>query len=98
MLTPAAGARRLPRAWDETAPPRAAGSRVPQARRAPARRAARPTAHEEPGTVKLRVAYMMNPRLAPLLDGTVKAEGIDLEFELGLSSHWFYHHLTQNDF
>ena len=48
--------------------------------------------------MKLRVAYMMNPRLAPLLDGTVKAEGIDLEFELGLSSHWFYHHLTQNDF
>ena len=48
--------------------------------------------------MKLRVAYMMNPRLAPLLDGTIKAEGIDLEFELGLSSHWFYHHLTQNDF
>jgi 4,5-dihydroxyphthalate decarboxylase len=48
--------------------------------------------------LKLRVAYMMNPRLAPLLDGTVKAEGVDLEFELGLSSHWFYHHLTKNDF
>ncbi|HEY7059874.1 MAG TPA: hypothetical protein VII06_00235 [Chloroflexota bacterium] len=48
--------------------------------------------------MKLRVAYMMNPRLAPLLDGTAKPEGIELEFELGLSSHWFYHHLTQNDF
>jgi 4,5-dihydroxyphthalate decarboxylase len=48
--------------------------------------------------VKLKVAYMMNPRIVPLLDGTVKAEGIDLEFELGLSSKWFYHHLTKNDF
>jgi 4,5-dihydroxyphthalate decarboxylase len=48
--------------------------------------------------LKLRGAFSQNPRLAPLLDGTVKPEGIEIEWEMGSPGPMFHHHLKENDF
>lgn len=48
--------------------------------------------------VKLRAAHSNNPRLQPLLDGTVQAKGIELEWEMISPQPLFHHQLTQNDF
>ena len=48
--------------------------------------------------LKLRGAFSQNPRLTPLLDGTVKPEGIEIDWELGSPGPMFHHHLKDNDF
>ena len=48
--------------------------------------------------VKLRAAHSNNPRLEPLRDGTVKATGIEFEWETLGPQQLFHHQLTQNDF
>jgi len=48
--------------------------------------------------LKLRGAFSQNPRLVPLLDGTVKPEGIEIEWEMGAPGPMFHHHLKENDF
>lgn len=46
----------------------------------------------------LRVAFSPNPRLRPLLDGTVKVPGLELEFELGQPGAMFHRHLQLDEF
>jgi 4,5-dihydroxyphthalate decarboxylase len=48
--------------------------------------------------LKLRGAFSQNPRLAPLLDGTVKLDGIEIEWELGTPGPMFHRHLKDNEF
>ena len=45
--------------------------------------------------VKLRAAHSNNPRLEPLRDGTVKATGIEFEWETMGPQPLFHHQLTQ---
>lgn len=48
--------------------------------------------------LKLRAAFSQNPRIEPLLDGTVKPAGIELEFELGVPGAMFERHLRDDAF
>jgi 4,5-dihydroxyphthalate decarboxylase len=48
--------------------------------------------------LKLKFVSALNPRLTPLLDGTVKPENIELEFVLSPPSELFYHNLSHDDF
>jgi 4,5-dihydroxyphthalate decarboxylase len=48
--------------------------------------------------IKLKFVSALNPRLTPLLDGTVKPENIELEFLLSPPSELFYHNLSHDDF
>src|SRR5688572_7707150 len=48
--------------------------------------------------LKLKFITALNPRLRPLIDGTVKPENIDLEFVLSPPSELFYHNLSDDDF
>jgi 4,5-dihydroxyphthalate decarboxylase len=48
--------------------------------------------------LKLRGAFSQNPRLQPLLESSVKPEGIEIEWELGSPGPMFHHHLKENDF
>lgn len=48
--------------------------------------------------LRLRGAFSQNQRLAPLLDGTVKPEGIEIEWELGHPGPMFHRHLKDNAF
>ncbi|MBM2812853.1 MAG: 4,5-dihydroxyphthalate decarboxylase [Chloroflexi bacterium] len=48
--------------------------------------------------LKLRVAHHEVPHLLPLLDGTVRPEGIDLDFELGQPGSLFHRHMDTNEF
>ncbi len=48
--------------------------------------------------VRLRAAHSPNPRLQPLLDGTVTARGIEFEWESIGPQQLFHHQLTVNDF
>jgi 4,5-dihydroxyphthalate decarboxylase len=48
--------------------------------------------------LKLKFVSALNPRLAPLLDRTVKPENIELEFVLCPPSELFYHNLSDDDF
>ncbi len=48
--------------------------------------------------VRLRAAHSNNPRLQPLLDGTVKPTGIELDFTMIPPQQLFHHQLTENDF
>lgn len=48
--------------------------------------------------LKLRGAFSQNPRLVPLLDGTVKPDGIEISFELGTPGAMFHRHLKDNEF
>lgn len=47
--------------------------------------------------LKLRGTFSENPRLAPLLDGTVKAKGIELEFEMGHPAELHERHLRDDE-
>lgn len=46
--------------------------------------------------MRLRMAFMRNPRLEPLLDGTIKSDQIEFEWELGHPSTHFRRHLEEN--
>jgi 4,5-dihydroxyphthalate decarboxylase len=48
--------------------------------------------------LKLKFVSAKNPRLIPLLDGTVKPQNIELEFVLSPPSELFYHNLRYDDF
>ena len=48
--------------------------------------------------LKLKFTSARNPRLTPLLDGTVKPQNIELEFVLSPPSELFYHNLRYDDF
>ena len=48
--------------------------------------------------LKLKFVSARNPRLAPLLDGTVKPENIELDIVLSPPSELFYHNLLHDDF
>ncbi len=48
--------------------------------------------------LKLKFVSARNPRLAPLLDGTVKLENIELDIVLSPPGELFYHNLLHDDF
>ena len=48
--------------------------------------------------LKLKFLSALNPRLTPLIDGTVRPENIELEFTLSPPSELFYHNLKHDDF
>lgn len=48
--------------------------------------------------LKLHAGFSQNPRLVPLLDGTVKPKDLELEFELGGPGVMFHRHLKDNAF
>ena len=48
--------------------------------------------------LKLKFVSARNPRLAPLLDGTVKPDGIEFDFVLSPPGELFYHNLLHDDF
>jgi 4,5-dihydroxyphthalate decarboxylase len=48
--------------------------------------------------VRLRAAHSNNPRLQPLLDGTVKAKDIEFDWSMIPPQQLFHHQLTENDF
>ena len=48
--------------------------------------------------LKLKFVTARNPRLAPLLDGTVKPDNIELEIVLSPPGELFYHNLLYDDF
>lgn len=48
--------------------------------------------------VRLRAAHSNNPRLQPLLDGSVTPTGIELDFTIIGPQQLFHHQLTENDF
>src|SRR5438445_544885 len=47
--------------------------------------------------LKLRAAFSPNPRIRPLVDGDVKATGIELDFTLGVAGELFEWHLKGSD-
>lgn len=47
---------------------------------------------------KLRISFDRNPRIEPLLDGSVKPEGVALEWDTSEIGAMFMRHLTKNDF
>jgi 4,5-dihydroxyphthalate decarboxylase len=47
--------------------------------------------------MRLKIAFWENPRIQPLLDGTVRPEGVELDWELGHPSTLHRRHLQQND-
>jgi 4,5-dihydroxyphthalate decarboxylase len=47
--------------------------------------------------MRLKITFWENPRLQPLLDGTVQPEGVELDWELGHPSTLHQQHLLQND-
>jgi len=47
---------------------------------------------------KLLVSFGLNDRIAPLVDGSVKPEGVDLEWDTGEIGAAFLRALTKNDF
>ena len=48
--------------------------------------------------IKLKFVSARNPRLAPLIDGTVKPENIELDIVLSPPGELFYHNLLHDDF
>src|SRR5215468_7930760 len=56
------------------------------------------TPRKKPAMLKLKFLSALNPRLTPLLDGTVKSENIELQFILSPPSELFYHNLRYDDF
>jgi 4,5-dihydroxyphthalate decarboxylase len=48
--------------------------------------------------LKLKFISARNPRLAPLLDGSVKPDNIEFEFVLSPPGELFYHNLLHDDF
>ena len=48
--------------------------------------------------LKLRGTFSQNPRLAPLLDGTVKPKGIEIDFEMGHPAELHERHLRDDEF
>jgi 4,5-dihydroxyphthalate decarboxylase len=48
--------------------------------------------------LKLKFVSAKNPRIIPLLDGTLKPQNIELEFVLSPPSELFYHNLRYDDF
>jgi 4,5-dihydroxyphthalate decarboxylase len=49
-------------------------------------------------TIHLRAAFMPNPRVAPLLDGTVQPRGVELTWTTGDAGDLHEHHLRHGDF
>ena len=49
-------------------------------------------------TKKLLISFNPNPRVLPLVDGGVKPEGVDLEWDTGEFGAAFLRALTKNDF
>src|SRR5215510_1278209 len=56
------------------------------------------TPRKKPAMLKLKFLSALNPRLTPLLVGTVKSENIELQFILSPPSELFYHNLRHDDF
>jgi len=54
--------------------------------------------HGADATRKLLISFHPNPRVAPLVDGGVKPEGVDLEWDSGEIGAAFLRALTKNDF
>jgi len=54
--------------------------------------------HAGDATGKLLISFHPNPRVAPLIDGGVKPEGVDLEWDTGEIGAAFLRALTKNDF
>ncbi len=46
----------------------------------------------------LKVAFMSNPRLQPLVDGSIHLEGVELDWTLGHPASLHLRHLTENAF
>lgn len=49
-------------------------------------------------TVRLMGAFSPNPRLEPLLDGTVRIPGVDIQWQFGKPPDLHQRHLTENSF
>ncbi len=47
-------------------------------------------------TLKLKAAFARNPRIEPLLDGTVRIPGVDIQWQIGKSPDLHLMHLTEN--
>ncbi len=54
--------------------------------------------HSAAATDRLLISFHPNPRVQPLVDGSVKAEGINLKWETGNIGAAFMRALTKNDF
>ena len=48
--------------------------------------------------MRLKIAYHENPRIKPLLDGTVKLDGYDCDWEIGHAAELHGRHLKENCF
>jgi 4,5-dihydroxyphthalate decarboxylase len=48
--------------------------------------------------MRLKIAFMRNPRLEPLLDGTVQPDGVELDWHLGDPGALFSSHMRENAF
>jgi hypothetical protein len=48
--------------------------------------------------MKLKFCFHNNPRVAPLLDGSVKIEGVDCDWQEMDPGEAFMHHLMHNGF
>lgn len=46
--------------------------------------------------MRLKTAFMHNPRIEPLLDGTIKTDGLEFDWQLGHPATQFRHHLAEN--
>ena len=55
-------------------------------------------AHSDDATRKLLISFHPNPRVVPLVDGGVKLEGVNLEWDTGEIGAAFMRALTKNDF
>ena len=49
-------------------------------------------------TLRLTVGFSSNPRIQPLMDGTVRPQNIDLDFALSYSGELFYRNLKYDEF
>src|SRR5207249_426826 len=47
-------------------------------------------------TQKLHVGFSSNPRIEPLVDGTVKVEGVELDWEFSTPGELFHKQLSEN--
>src|SRR5205807_8549198 len=51
-----------------------------------------------PALMRLQCAYHHNPRIQPLVDGAVKLDGYDCEWEVGDAADLHLRHLNENAF
>jgi 4,5-dihydroxyphthalate decarboxylase len=57
-----------------------------------------PDGRTDDATRKLLISFHPNPRVAPLVNGSVKPEGVDLQWDTGEIGGAFMRALTKNDF